>query len=375
MMTLMDQKSELSIVERAKTVNFLRLWHHWHMQTSDFTYHLPKNRIAQHSVHPRDTSRLLVFHRQTGRTEERSFLDFPSLLQPGDLLVVNNSKVFRARLTGKIPTGGKAEVFVLRPLRSTARTSVWEALVQPGKKCPVGTVLTGNGWSCTIVAIREQGIREVRFQKSTTAVFRLLARVGGIPVPPYVHALPKKSSQYQTMFASTIGSVAAPTAGFHFTPRIMRAIARRGVAHVSVTLHVGIGTFQPIKADDLATHQMHAEYAEISADTMKKIIATKKRGGRIVVVGTTATRALEGLLGEEKTLRSKKYAGWVNIFITPGYHFRMVDALLTNFHLPQSTLLVLVSAFAGRENILRTYRYAVRKKFRFFSFGDAMFLE
>lgn len=337
------------------------------MKTSLFDYHLPKSRIAQHSVAPRDQSRLMILDRRTEKIIERHFCNIGDFLHPGDLLVVNDTKVFRARLFGKFLTGGAVELFLLRPVKSGRSTSTWEALARPGKKLVVGTIITGKNWQATIAEKRDGGVVVVAFPFSTKSVFELLHHEGHIPVPPYVKDEPKKESEYQTVYAKHEGSVAAPTAGFHFTPRLITQLKKRGIGFVSVTLHVGIGTFQPMMTDDTSQHVMHEECAEISTLTMRAIKKTKRSGGRVIVVGTTALRALEGLVG-------KSGKGFVNIFITPGYKFQIADGLITNFHLPKSTLLVLVSAFAGRDFIFRAYRRAMRQKFRFYSFGDAMLI-
>jgi len=358
------------------------------MKTSLFDYKLPKTRIAQRSVSPRDASRLMVLDRKTGRISERVFHEIGEFLNPGDLLVVNDTKVFRARLLGRLGTGAAAELLLLRPVRNDAKSSVWEALGKPGKKLRLGTIVSGEGWSVEVVRKGKEGIVEVKFPLGTKAVFGLLSKIGHIPVPPYVADEPVRESDYQTVYAREVGSIAAPTAGFHFTKRLVASLKRKGVKFASVTLHVGIGTFRPMTADDTDEHKMHSEYAEIPATTLKAIRETKRRGGRVIVVGTTAMRALEGLAEASCQLpvasgsaaastghwllATGRRAGWLDIFITPGYRFKVADALVTNFHLPKSTLLVLVSAFAGRENVMRAYRRAVRERYRFYSFGDAM---
>jgi S-adenosylmethionine:tRNA ribosyltransferase-isomerase len=344
------------------------------MLTSLFDYHLPKSRIAQKSVHPRDASRLMVLDRPTETIKETRFRQIGDFLRSGDLLVVNDTKVFRARLLGKLATGGQVELFLLHARSSTAKTSQWEALAKPGKKLLIGTEIFGNGWSARVIQKGERGMVVLAFARTAKSVFALLAKEGHIPVPPYVLREPKKEADYQTVFARAVGSVAAPTAGFHFTKPLIASLKKKGVRFAPVTLHVGIGTFQPVVVDDLSEHTMHAEYAEIPGATLRAIRQTKKAGGRVIVVGTTALRALEGLYAEERFASRKSVHDWVSIFITPGYCFKVADGLITNFHLPRSTLLVLVSAFANRNFILRAYRRAVRKKFRFFSFGDAMLI-
>lgn len=343
------------------------------MRTSLFEYHLPKSRIAQKSVRPRDASRLMVLSRTMQTIQETRFREIGAFLRAGDLLVVNDTKVFRARLLGKLATGGQVEIFLLHAKESGVRSSLWEALCKPGKKLVPGTAVNGKSWSATVVEKGERGIVALRFDRSAQRVFALLAKEGHIPVPPYVLREPKKEADYQTVFARAVGSVAAPTAGFHFTRPLIASLKKKGIRFVPVTLHVGIGTFQPVVVDDLSQHTMHAEYAEIPARTLAAIRQTKKAGGRVIVVGTTALRALEGLLPSEEAGASRSTVrGWVSLFMTPGYSFKVADGLIINFHLPRSTLLVLVSAFAGRDFILRAYRRAVRKQFRFFSFGDAM---
>ncbi len=346
------------------------------MKTSLFDYKLPKSRIAQRSVKPRDASRLMVLDRGTGRVQEKVFCEIGEFLRPGDLLVVNDTKVFRARLFGRLPGGGRAEFLLLHALSGGRSSSVWEALGRPGKKLVPGARVSGRGWQAEVLEKGERGIVKIKFGVSAKKVFAILAREGHIPVPPYVSREPARDSDYQTVYARATGSVAAPTAGFHFTKRLIAALKKKGIKFASVTLHVGIGTFQPIAVEDLRDHKMHAEYAEIPAATLRAIRKTKKRGGRVIVVGTTALRALEGLLGPtgDWLLATGSRVGWVNIFITPGYKFKVADGLITNFHLPCSTLLVLVSAFAGRDLIMRAYRRAVREKFRFYSFGDAMLI-
>ncbi len=342
------------------------------MLTSLFDYHLPKSRIAQKSVQPRDASKLMVLNRAAETIKETRFREIGAFLRAGDLLVVNDTKVFRARLLGKLVTGGQVELFLLHARSSEAKTSLWEALGKPGKKLLVGTEIFGKGWTARVVEKGERGMVVLAFDRSAKAVFALLAKEGHIPVPPYVLHEPKKEADYQTVFARSVGSVAAPTAGFHFTKLLIASLKKKGIRFVPVTLHVGIGTFQPVVVDDLSEHIMHAEYAEIPTTTLAALRPTKKAGGRVSVVGTTALRALEGLLSEETLSSRKTVRGWVSIFITPGYLFKIANGIITNFHLPRSTLLVLVSAFASRDFILRAYRRAVRKKFRFFSFGDAM---
>ncbi|TAL18973.1 tRNA preQ1(34) S-adenosylmethionine ribosyltransferase-isomerase QueA [Patescibacteria group bacterium] len=354
------------------------------MKTSLLDYHLPPGRIAERSARPRDSSRLMLLNRQTGRIEHRVFRDIADYLRRGDVLVMNDTKVFRARLYGQTERG-RVEIFLLHPTRGR----VWSVLARPGKKLARGRAIVFSRSLRGIVrAKNSDGTLSVIFNAPPAPVIAAANRIGEIPVPPYIKRLPRKLEEYQTVYARAVGSVAAPTAGFHFTPRLLGQIRRRGVKIVFVTLHVGLGTFQPIRAERLAEHAIHAEWGEIPTATSRVIRETKKRGGRVIAVGTTTVRALEGLLGPGSHGRSqtrldllreiqsrnasRARRGWVKLFITPGYRFRVVDALITNFHLPRSTLLALVSAFAGREKVLRAYRAAIRKKYRFYSFGDAM---
>lgn len=345
------------------------------MKTDLFDYYLPKVRIAQKSVSPRDMSKLMVLDRASEKISETRFRNIGEYLKPGDLLIVNDTKVFRARIFGKLQTGGAVEFLLLRCMTSSGASSTWEALGKPGKKLVSGTPVFGKGWHATVVEKKENGMLLVSFDTTEKKLHAILKKEGHIPVPPYVGKEPLRDEQYQTVYAKHVGSVAAPTAGFHFTPRLISSLKKKGIQFASVTLHVGIGTFQPVMTEDLSEHKMHAEYAEIPEKTLSLIKKTKEAGGRVIVVGTTALRCLEGLLGESSVYKNEtRPAGWVNIFITPGYKFTVPDGLITNFHLPKSTLLVLVSALAGRDFILRAYRRAVREKYRFFSFGDAMLI-
>ncbi|MDD5040187.1 MAG: tRNA preQ1(34) S-adenosylmethionine ribosyltransferase-isomerase QueA [Patescibacteria group bacterium] len=332
------------------------------MKLSLFDYHLPHERIAQVPKKPRDHSRLLVVERSSDSLRHDHFYNLPKYLRNGDVLVFNDTKVFKARLIGKKETGGKIEVFLLRPVRGTT----WEALIG-GKVRRVGQhIRFQKGLSCTVTKQLGAGVWHVAFNKTARQVFALSNRIGRTPTPPYI----KESSplvDYQTVYAKKTGSVAAPTAGFHFTKRLLAALKKKGVQFEYVTLHVGYGTFQPVKADDIRKHKMHSEYAEVSVATLKRLRQAKKEGRRIVAVGTTSVRVLETV-----GLNRRGFHGWINTFIYPGYTFTVVDAMVTNFHLPKSTLLMLVSAFAGRKSILHAYQTAVRKKYRFFSFGDGM---
>ena len=341
------------------------------MKTSDFDYILPEELIAQVPVEPRDASRLLVCDRKTGRREHKVFRDVIDYLNPGDALVVNHTRTIPARLIGqRVGTGGTVEFLLLR--RQDANT--WEALVRPGKKLqPDAKCEFGEGLLKATVLERTsaEGGRLVRF--AYEGVFEeLLDRLGTMPLPPYIHERLDDPQRYNTVYAKFDGSAATPTAGLHFTPELLEAIEKKGITIVPVLLHVGLGTFRPVKAEELSGHVMHAEHYEVTqvaADTLNTI---RRNGGRIVCVGTTAVRTLETVTGEDRIIRSGR--GDTSIFIMPGVPFHATDALITNFHLPQSTLLMLVSAFMGRENALAAYEEAVQESYRFFSFGDAMLI-
>lgn len=339
------------------------------VRTSLFDYHLSSDFIAQKSVRPRDASRLLILDRKTGRVEHRIFRDIVEYLGPGDLLVMNNTKVFRARLMGTV-NGSRVEILLIHPRihalkhlpAGKAGESVWLALARPRKKLAIGSVVRfTKNMTATVEKKNPDGTVIVRCNRSVDQVVRIANEIGAVPVPPYIKQTPRSLDDYQTVYALKTGSVAAPTAGFHFTPRLLGQIRRRGVKIAFVTLHVGLGTFQPIRSSRLEDHPIHAEWAEVPSSTF----AAVRSASRVIAVGTTTVRALEGLTGR---------SGWVKIFIKPGYHFKIIDGLITNFHLPRSTLLALVSAFAGHSRIMRTYQTAVRKKYRFYSFGDAMFI-
>ena len=342
------------------------------MKTSDFDYNLPEELIAQTPVEPRDHSRLMVIHRATGEREHRHFYDIIDYLRPGDALVINETKVIPARLLGvKEETGVPVEVLLLR--RQTATD--WEALVRPGRRLKPGTVCSfGDGLlRCEILDnVEETGGRIVRFHYE--GVFEeLLDRLGEMPLPPYIHEKLQDRSRYQTVYARNEGSAAAPTAGLHFTPELLERIREKGVTIVPVTLHVGLGTFRPVQVEDVNSHVMHSEFYQVSreaADTLNRIRA---EGGRLICVGTTSVRTIETVATEDGVIHPG--SGDTAIFIYPGVKIKAVDALITNFHLPQSTLLMLVSAFMGRETALDVYEEAVRERYRFFSFGDAMFIE
>ena len=339
------------------------------MKLSDFMYDLPEERIAQTPVEPRDHSRLMVLHRDTGEIEHKHFYDVIDYLNPGDTLVINETRVIPARLYGERPTGGACEVLLLKQLGP----KTWETLVRPGKKLKPGAeVIFGDGrLRCKVLETTDVGGRVVAFECEGTFEAALDA-LGEMPLPPYIHEKLKDKNRYQTVYAKQDGSAAAPTAGLHFTPELLERIRQKGIDIVPVLLHVGLGTFRPVKVENIEEHEMHTEYFEVSEDAANRINATRARGGRIVAVGTTSVRTLESA-AENGRVRAMR--GDTNIFIKPGYRYQMVDALITNFHLPGSTLVMLVSALYDREKILDAYRVAVEEKYRFFSFGDAMFIE
>ena len=340
------------------------------MKTSDFDYNLPQELIAQTPVEPRDSSRLLVYHRDTGAVEHKIFRDVIDYLNPGDVLVINQTRVIPARLYGvKEGTGGAIEFLLLRRLNLTD----WEVILKPGKKAKPGArFVFGNGeLVAEILTISEDGGRTVRF--FYVGVFEdVLDRLGQMPLPPYIHEKLEDKTRYQTVYAKVDGSAAAPTAGLHFTPALLEKIRQKGIDVVPVLLHVGLGTFRPVKEDDVADHHMHSEYYEVTPEQAEAINAARARGGRIVCVGTTSVRTLETVATEDGVVHPG--SGFTQIFITPGVKIKAVDALITNFHLPQSTLLMLISALMGRENALDVYRQAVEERYRFFSFGDAMMI-
>lgn len=339
------------------------------MQLSDFMYDLPEERIAQTPVEPRDHSRLLVVHRGDHSIEHKHFYDIIDYLNPGDVLVVNETRVIPARLIGEKPTGGACEILLLKQLAPKK----WETLVRPGKKLKPGAqVIFGGGkLVATIASTTETGGRIVDFECEGTMEAALDA-LGEMPLPPYIHEKLENKERYQTVYAKHEGSAAAPTAGLHFTPELMDKIRAKGVDIVPVLLHVGLGTFRPVKVENLDEHEMHSEYFEVSEEAAARINAARERGGRVIAVGTTSVRTLESA-SENGRLLAKR--GDTQIFIRPGYKWQMVDALITNFHLPGSTLVMLVSALYERERILKVYETAVQENYRFFSFGDAMFIE
>lgn len=340
------------------------------MNKSDFDFYLPEELIAQTPLEKRDTSRLLHLDKQTGEIEHKHFYDIKQYLHEGDCLVLNDSRVLPARLIGARPTGGTVELVLLKDLGDNR----WECLSRPGRKTKPGQELVfGNGELTAVVEeVTLGGNRIVKF--SYEGIFlEILERLGKMPLPPYIKEELQDSERYQTVYSKELGSAAAPTAGLHFTKELLAEIADMGVKICYVTLHVGLGTFRPVKADKIEDHEMHSEFCIIPEETAETVNAVKRAGGRVVAVGTTSCRTLESFTTEDGTLQAT--SGWTNIFIYPGYKFKCIDALITNFHLPESTLIMLVSALAGRENILNAYNTAVKERYRFFSFGDAMMIE
>ena len=340
------------------------------MKTSDFNYDLPEELIAQTPVYPRDSSRMLVYHRKTGLIEHKIFHDIIDYLNPGDVLVINQTRVIPARLYGvKEGTGGAIEFLLLRRLNLTH----WEVILKPGKKAKPGArFIFGEGeLKAEVLSMAEDGGRTVRFEYE--GVFEdVLDRLGQMPLPPYIHEKLEDKTRYQTVYAKVDGSAAAPTAGLHFTPELLERVKAKGIEVVPVLLHVGLGTFRPVKEEDVANHHMHSEYYEVTPEQAEAINAARARGGRIICVGTTSVRTLETVATEDGVVHPG--SGFTQIFITPGVKVKAVDCLITNFHLPQSTLLMLVSAMTGREEALAMYETAVKERYRFFSFGDATFI-
>ena len=337
------------------------------MKTHDFWYDLPEELIAQTPLEKRDTSRLMVLNKETGAVTHKHFYDVIDYLQPGDCLVMNDSRVLPARLLGHRPTGGAVEVLLLRDLGDKK----WECLCKPGRKMQVGNeVIFGNGeLTATVVEVQPDGNRVVEFHFEGIFL-EVLERLGKMPLPPYIKAELQDQERYQTVYSREVGSAAAPTAGLHFTNELLNKIRAKGVKTAFVTLHVGLGTFRPVKAEEVTDHHMHSELCMMSAETAAILNETKATGGRIICVGTTSCRTLESLVNEDGSFEAK--SKWTEIFIYPGYRFKAMQGLITNFHLPESTLVMLVSAFAGRENVLNAYNEAVKERYRFFSFGDAM---
>ena len=339
------------------------------MKTHDFYYDLPQELIAQTPLEQRDASRLMVLDRETGAVTHRHFRDILDYLRPGDCLVLNDSRVLPARLLGTRPTGGAVEVLLLRDLGG----SRWECLTKPGRKTQPGTELSfGDGLlTATVVDAVEDGNKILEFHYEGIFL-EILEQLGQMPLPPYIKETLKDQERYQTVYSHAVGSAAAPTAGLHFTQELLDEIRGRGVETAFITLHVGLGTFRPVKADEITEHHMHSEFCIIPDEAAEKINRAHRSGGRVICVGTTSCRTLESFASEDGTIAPT--SGWTDIFIYPGYRFKMMDGLITNFHLPESTLVMLVSAFAGREHILHAYETAVAEKYRFFSFGDAMLI-
>ena len=337
------------------------------MKTHDFWYHLPEELIAQTPLEQRDSSRLLRLNKETGEVSHHHFFEVIDFLRPGDCLVMNDSRVLPARLLGHRPTGGAVEVLLLRDLGEKK----WECLCKPGRKMQVGNeVIFGNGeLTATVTEVCEDGNRIVEFHYEGIFL-EVLERLGKMPLPPYIKEELQDQERYQTVYSREVGSAAAPTAGLHFTRELLEKIREKGIKTAFVTLHVGLGTFRPVKAEEITDHHMHAELCQISRETAEVLNETKRSGGRVICVGTTSCRTLESLVNADGTFEAK--SKWTEIFIYPGYTFKAMDGLITNFHLPESTLVMLVSAFAGRENVLAAYEEAVRQRYRFFSFGDAM---
>ena len=337
------------------------------MKTHDFWYDLPEELIAQTPLQQRDTSRLLVLNRESGEVAHRHFYDIIEYLQPGDCLVMNDSRVLPARLLGHRPTGGAVELLLLRDLGDKK----WECLAKPGRKLQEGQeIIFGNGeLSATIVGVQADGNRIVEFHYEGIFL-EVLERLGKMPLPPYIKAELQDQERYQTVYSREVGSAAAPTAGLHFTNELLDKIREKGIKTAFVTLHVGLGTFRPVKAENISEHHMHSELCMMSEETAQALNETKASGGRVICVGTTSCRTLESLVNDDGSFEAK--SRWTDIFIFPGYSFKAMDGLITNFHLPESTLVMLVSAFAGREHVLAAYEEAVREQYRFFSFGDAM---
>ena len=340
------------------------------MKRQDFYYDLPQELIAQDPLEDRSSSRLLVLDKKTGETQHHTFREIVNYLNPGDCLVINDTKVIPARLIGaKEETGAKIEVLLLK----RKQNDVWETLVKPGRKAKPGTRISfGDGLlKGEVIDVVDEGNRLIRFEYD--GIFEeILDRLGQMPLPPYITHQLKDKDRYNTVYAAHEGSAAAPTAGLHFTPELLEEIGRKGVDIARVTLHVGLGTFRPVKVDDVENHHMHSEFYMIDEEAAEKINGAKARGGRVICVGTTSCRTIESAADENGRLKAS--SGWTEIFIYPGYTFKVLDGLITNFHLPESTLIMLVSALAGREHVLAAYEEAVRERYRFFSFGDAMLI-
>ncbi|MFH0956115.1 MAG: tRNA preQ1(34) S-adenosylmethionine ribosyltransferase-isomerase QueA [Candidatus Falkowbacteria bacterium] len=351
------------------------------MQLKDFDYYLPKNLIAQKPIVPRDRSRLLILEKKIGKIQHKHFYNVVDYLKKGDVLVLNNTKVMPARLIGKrMKTGGKAEVFLLKKIKA----NVWQCLIGGQKRKENLQVEFGGGLKAEIIKNNLDGTWNVKFNKRGAVFMKLVEKIGRVPLPPYIKSSSAKASEdkanYQTVYADDkkIGSVAAPTAGFHFTPALLKKLKNKGVQIEYVTLQVGLGTFAPVKVDNITKHKMHSEYVEVNKKTLENIMKAKSEGRKIIAVGTTSVRTLESVFLSKRSPTSNMEVGllksWTNIFIYPGYKFKIIDAIITNFHLPKSTLLMLISAFAGREKVFKAYRGAIKKKYRFYSYGDAMLI-
>jgi len=340
------------------------------MKTSEFDYHLPQELIAQVPLEPRDRSQLMVLERSRGSIEHRRFSDLVDYLKPGDVLVFNDSRVIPARLKGKkADSGGKVELLLLRQLDN----AVWEVLIKPAKRVAVGTKLeigdSGAKVWAEVTGEGDDGIKVIRFPEEMR-----LPKLGKIPLPPYIRTPLADAERYQTVYARSPGSVAAPTAGLHFTPRLLEEMEQKGIELLFVTLHVGLDTFRPVREDNPLKHPIHKEYGIVTEEVAGRLLKARGEGRRIICVGTTTVRIIEGVAQESKESLLEPFEGWVSLFILPGYKFRMVDALITNFHLPRSTLLMLVAAFAGKDFIIDAYEAAIAGKYRFYSFGDAMLI-
>ncbi|MDD2627916.1 MAG: tRNA preQ1(34) S-adenosylmethionine ribosyltransferase-isomerase QueA [Clostridia bacterium] len=340
------------------------------MKTSDFNYYLPKELIAQVPLEKRDTSKLMVLDKETGKIEHKVFTDILDYLEKGDTLVLNNTKVIPARIyASRENKEENIEVLLLKDLGKNK----WQVLAKPGKKLQIGTLLNfSNIMKAKVIEILEDGQRIIEFNYEGIFIEKL-EEIGSMPLPPYITEKLEDKNRYQTVYSKELGSAAAPTAGLHFTDELIEKIKEKGINIVFVTLHVGLGTFRPVKVEDVLKHKMHSEYYEISEETAKAINETKKRGNKIICVGTTSCRTLEAAIDEKGKVKAQKND--TEIFIYPGYKFKVVDKLITNFHLPESTLIMLVSALAGKDNVMNAYEEAVNKKYRFFSFGDAMYIK
>lgn len=340
------------------------------MKTSDFYYDLPQELIAQTPMEPRDMSRLMVIDKNTGEVKHKIFKDLIDYLRPGDCLILNDTRVIPARIYGvKKETGAVVEFLLLKQ----SENNVWECLCKPGKRAKIGTEFVfGDGIvECEVVDITDDGNRKVQFKCDSKEIYNILDKIGKMPLPPYITEELQNGELYQTVYSKELGSAAAPTAGLHFTEEMLKQIEDKGIKIGYVTLHVGLGTFRPVKVDDVTKHKMHSEHYHISKETADLINDTKKNGGRVIAVGTTSTRTLESVATKNGCICEDEDD--TSIFIYPGYEFKCIDGLVTNFHLPESTLIMLISAFAGYDNVMNAYKIAVEEKYRFFSFGDACF--